>query len=137
MPTATFPLTLAFPLLASSGGALPGELSPRYFELLERNSHIVYPLLALLVVVLLVVGILQFWRAQDMDGLAKVELKREIILELRKQMGGVSAEELARAVGLAPLTTVRLLEEMQKEGILASHTNTTRLTLWRIKGAGG
>lgn len=136
MPTSTFPLTLTV-LQASGGDSLPKEISPRYFELLERNSHIVYPLLALLVVMLLVMGILQFWRAHDMDGLAKVELKREIIIELRKQMGGASAEELARAVGLAPLTTVRLLEEMQKEGILASHTNTTRLTVWRIKGVGG
>lgn len=105
-----------------------------YIDILERNSHIIYPLLAIGVVGLLVAGILQAWRSQDLDGLAKVELKREIILELRKQMGGVSAEMLARAVNLEPLKTVKLLEEMQRDGILASHTNSARLTLWRLKG---
>lgn len=108
-----------------------------YFEVLERNSHIVYPALAVLVTLLLVAGILQAWRTQDLDGLAKVELKREIILELRRQMGGVSADRLSQAVGLENFKTVKLLEEMQRDGILISHTNTSRLTLWRIKGVGG
>ena len=107
-----------------------------YLELLERNSHVVYPALAVLVVALLVVGILEAWRSQDLDGLQKVELKREIILELRRQIGGASAETLARAIGLESFKTVKLLEELQRDGIVISHTNTARLTLWRMKGAG-
>jgi hypothetical protein len=112
------------------------DISPKYFELLERNSHIIYPTLALAVVALVILGILQAWRAHDLDGLAKLELKREIILELRKTMGGASADMLARAVGLEPLKIMKLLEEMQRDGILLSHTNTSRLTVWRLKGVG-
>ena len=107
-----------------------------YFELLERNTHILYPLIALLVVTMIIAGILQAWRAQDLDGLAKVELKREIILELRRQLGGLSAEHLSKAIGLESFKTQKLLEEMLKDGILICHTNTQRLTLWRLKGVG-
>jgi hypothetical protein len=107
-----------------------------YLELLEKNSHIIYPALAVLVVGLLVLGILEAWRSQDLDGLQKVELKRSIILELRRQLGGASAETLAKAIGLESFKTVKLLEELQRDGIVISHTNTARLTLWRIKGTG-
>jgi hypothetical protein len=122
--------------LALARRASDQEPETDWLELLERNSHIVYPALAVLVVVLLILGILEAWRSQDLDGLQKVELKREIILELRRQLGGSSAETLAKAIGLESFKTVKLLEEMQHDGIVVSHTNTARLTLWRIKGAG-
>jgi len=126
--------SLALALVGGRGQAQEPETD--YLELLERNSHIVYPALAVLVVLLLVLGILEAWRSQDLDGLQKVELKREIILELRRQIGGASAETLAKAIGLESFKTVKLLEELQRDGIVVSHTNTARLTLWRIKGAG-
>ena len=68
----------------------------RFLELFEQHGHIVYPVIAVAVVALILWGILSAWRAQDLDGLAKVELKREIILELRRQIGGMSAEALSR-----------------------------------------
>jgi hypothetical protein len=111
--------------------------SPEYIELLERNTHIIYPVLAVLVLVVLAAGILQAWKTQDLDGLQKAEFKREIIMELRKEMLGDSADSLARKVKLEPLKLVRLLEEMQREGIISSTTNTQRLTTWRLKGVGG
>lgn len=107
----------------------------RFLELFEQNGHIVYPVIAVTVIALILWGILSAWRAQDLDGLAKVELKREIILELRKQIGGMSAEALSRSVGLDNFKTVKLLEEMQRDGIILSHTTTSRLTTYRIKGA--
>ncbi len=110
--------------------------SPEYIELLERNTHIIYPVLAVLVLVVLAAGILQAWKTQDLDGLQKAEFKREIIMELRKEMLGYTAESLARKVKLEPLKLVRLLEEMQSEGIISSTTNTQRLTTWRLKGVG-
>jgi hypothetical protein len=113
-----------------------GDTSVRYIEFLEHNSHIIYPLLAIAVLGVLVLGILSAWRAQDIDGLAKAEFKREIIHELRKQMGGMSAEMLSKAVGLESLKLLRLLEEMQKDGLVMGHTNTQRLTMWRLKGIG-
>lgn len=111
----------------------PSAMEPRYFEILEKNSHIIYPAIAVLVLVLLVAGIIQAWRTQDMDALDKVEFKREILIELRRNMGGIPAETIARAVGLEPFKTVKLLEELQRDGAVHSHTNTSRLTLWRIK----
>jgi hypothetical protein len=110
--------------------------SPEYFELLEKNTHIVYPVLAVLVLVLLVGGILQAWKTQDLDGLQKAEVKREILLELRRDAFGVSVEALAKKIKLPALKLVVLLEELQKEGIVISTTNTQRLTTWRLKGIG-
>ncbi|MFT3838547.1 MAG: hypothetical protein QM723_16335 [Myxococcaceae bacterium] len=113
-----------------------GATSPLYIELLEQNSHIIYPALAILVLVLIVAGILQAWKTQDLDGLQKAELKKEIVVHLRQEIGGAPAEALARRVGVPPIKLMKLLEEMQKDNILSSHTNTDRLTIWRLKGAG-
>ena len=93
-----------------------------------------YPALAVLAVTLIVVGVLSAWRTEDLAGLKKAEFKREIILALRRTMAGMTAEELSRAVGLEPFKTVKLLEDMQRDNILISYTNTQRLTLWRLKG---
>ncbi|MBL8956363.1 MAG: hypothetical protein JNK82_36655 [Myxococcaceae bacterium] len=111
-------------------------VNPAYIEVLERNTHIVYPVLAVLVLVVLVAGILQAWKTQDLDGLQRAEFKREIILELRRDTLGYSVEVLARKVKLEPLKLVRLLEEMQSEGMVMSVTNSQRMTTWRLKGVG-
>ena len=113
-----------------------GATTPPYIEMLEQNSHIIYPALAVLVLVLLVAGILQAWKTQDLDGLQKATLKKEIVVHLRQEIAGAPADQLARQVGVAPIKLMRLLEEMQKDGILSSHTNTQRLTIWRLKGVG-
>ena len=105
-----------------------------YIDVVEQNAHIIYPTLAVLAVVLVVLGILSAWRSQDLAGLRKAELKREVILELRKQLVGMSADAIARSIGLEAFKTQKLLEEMQRDGILMSHTNTQRLTTWRLKG---
>jgi hypothetical protein len=124
-------------LLAQASYQKPlGATSPKYFEFLELNAHIIYPLLAVLVLALLIAGILQAWRSQDLDGLAKAELKREVILELRRVMGGSTVETLSKAVGLEPFKLVKLLEEMQKDGIVGSHTTSQRLTVWQLVGVG-
>lgn len=108
--------------------------APEYVELLERNVHIVYPALAVLVLVLIVAGILQAWRTHDLDGLQKAELKREVVLELRKENHGAPAEAIAKVVGLEPFKLVKLLEEMQRDGVVSSHTTSDRLTIWRLRG---
>lgn len=112
-----------------------GASSSQYFELLEKNTHLVYPALAILVLVLLVAGILQAWRTQDLDGLQKAELKRTVILVLRRETHGARVETLAKEVGLTNLRLVKLLEELQTDGVVVSFTNTQRLTIWSLKGA--
>ena len=111
------------------------SLSPGYFEVLEQNSHIIYPALAVLTLVIIAAGILQAWRTQDLDGLQKNEFKRAIVNELRRNISGMPGDMLAKAVGLDRLKTNRLLEQMQQEGMVVSHTNSQRLTVWRVRGA--
>jgi hypothetical protein len=111
------------------------SLSPKYFELLEQNSHIIYPALAVLTLIIIAAGILQAWRTQDLDGLQKNEFKRAIVNELRRNISGMPGDMVARAIGLDRLKTNRLLEQMQTEGMVVSHTNSQRLTVWRIRGA--
>ncbi len=111
------------------------SLSPKYFEVLEQNSHIIYPTLAVLTLVIIAAGILQAWRTQDLDGLQKNEFKKAIVNELRRNISGLPGDMLAKAIGLDRLKTNRLLEQMQTEGIVVSHTNSQRLTVWRIRGA--
>ncbi len=113
-----------------------GDTQPEYFEFIEKHSGVLYPVIGGLVLLLLVVGILKAWRAQDLDGQSKAEFKREIIHELRKHVTGLSGEALAKAIGLDSLKTMRLLEELQTDGVLISHTSTERLTTWRLKGVG-
>jgi hypothetical protein len=111
----------------------PSATTPRYIELLEGNTHLIYPALAVLVLVLIALGILQAWRSEDMDGVQKAELKRDVIRELRREVHGLSADALSKAVGVPSLKLLRVLEEMQKDNILESRTDTQRLTTWRMK----
>ncbi|NMO17548.1 hypothetical protein HPC49_09920 [Pyxidicoccus fallax] len=111
------------------------SVSPGYIELLEQNSHIIYPAVAVLTLLLIAAGILQAWRTQDLDGLQKNEFKRAIVNELRRNISGMPGDMVAKAVGLDRLKTNRLLEQMQQEGLVVSHTNSQRLTVWRVRGA--
>ncbi|QRK13430.1 hypothetical protein JQX13_02490 [Archangium violaceum] len=113
------------------------SVDPNYFELLERNSHIVYPVLGLMVLALVTVAILQATKAQDMDGAVKAEFKKLIVDELRRYPAGLETPDLAAATGLDRSKLVRLLDQMQQDGVLVSHTTTQRQTVWRVKGIGG
>jgi hypothetical protein len=111
-------------------------MAPKYIEMLEQNSHIVYPALGILTLLVVVAGIFQAWKSQDMDGLSKNEFKRAIVNELRRNLSGLSGEMIARAVGLDRLKTVRLLEQMQQEGMVNSYMSSTQMMMWRVRGAG-
>jgi hypothetical protein len=112
------------------------SMAPKYFDMLEQNSHIVYPALAGLTLLLVVVGIFQAWKSQDMDGLTKNEFKRAIVNELRRNLSGLPGDMIARAVGLDRLKTVKLLEQMQQEGMVSSYMSSSQLLMWRMRGAG-
>jgi hypothetical protein len=122
---------------------LPGELpyarppsatAPRYFELLEQNTHLVYPALAVLVVTLIALGVIAAWRSGDVDGIEKAEVKRELVRELRRELHGVTVDQLARTLGVPSLKLLRLLEELAEQGIAECRTDTRRVTTWRLKG---
>lgn len=111
-----------------------GATTAKYFEFLENNTHIIYPLLTVTVLVLIALGVLQAWRTQDLDGVQKAELKRELINQLRRDLHGTTVDAMSKVVGLPPFRLNKLLEEMQKDGILESRTDTRRITTWRLKG---
>jgi hypothetical protein len=141
-------LKILIPLLTAQIEGLPGQssgpeyerpvssITTGYIEVLERNSHIVYPVIAVVTLLLIGWGILSAWRTQDMDGLQKNEFKRAIVNELRSNISGMPGDQLGRTIGLDRLKTHRLLEEMQTEGLVLSHTNSERLTVWRVRGTG-
>ena len=111
-----------------------GATTAKYWEWLENNTHIIYPALTVTVLVLISLGVLQAWRSQDLDGVQKAELKRELVKELRREMHGCTVDMMSKVVGLPPFRLNKLLEEMQADGLLESRTDTRRITTWRLKG---
>jgi len=107
---------------------------PRYIEALEENTHLVYPAIAVLVLLLIALGVVSAWRTEDMDGIQKAEVKREIIRELRREVHGITVERLSKLVDVPSLKVAKLLEEMAEQGITESRTDTRRMTTWRLKG---
>lgn len=137
-------LSLLLPILARqrprvAAGPLDDllEWEPDFsLEFLERNSRVLYPALALLAVGLLVLGILVAWRTEEVSGIAKVELKREIINSMRLNLDGVTVADLAKPLKLKPILISKVIEEMHADGIVVSHTNARGVTLWRLRGIG-
>lgn len=103
---------------------------------IEANRGVVYPVLVGGTILIIAMGILSQLRRQDMDGKLKDKIKAELIRELRLQLVGVTADELSRTVGLEKFKTVRLLEEMQTDGLLISYNNTQRRQVWKLRGLG-
>lgn len=128
---------LPIPGMESGPEKPASSVDPNYFELLERNSHIIYPALAILVLGLVSLAILQASRAQEMDGAVKAEFKKLIIEELRRFPAGLETPMLVESTGLERGKLVRLLSQMEQEGLLLSHHTTKHQTVWCVKGVGG
>jgi len=139
------PLTLSLPSLLAQL-SIPGleddperpisSVDPGYFELLERNSHIVYPALGVLVLGLVALAIVQTAKTQDLDAATRTEAKRRIVEELRRFPAGLETPELVRSIGLQRGKLVQLLNQMVEEGVLLTHITTQQKTVWRVKGVG-
>ncbi len=106
---------------------------PSYIEFIERNQGIVYPAVAGFVLLLILLGIFQSWRSHELDNEKKNELKKQIVVALKKVGGVAEAEFIASGIRLEKFTTVKLLEEMLKDGTLMRYTNTQRLDVWKLK----
>ena len=106
-PTVLLPL-LALSIFDLDSDRPTSSVDASYIELLERNSHIVYPALALMVLGMVAVAILQASKAQEMDGAVKAEFKKLIVDELRRYPAGLETPDLASATGLDRSKLVRL-----------------------------
>jgi len=81
-----------------------------------------------LVVTLIALGSCRRGGVGDIDGIEKAELKRTLIRELRRELHGTTAEQLAKAVEAPNLKVLKLLEEMQAQGLTECRTDTRRVT---------
>lgn len=106
-----------------------------WLDRLERHAQGVYLGVAVVVLLLLALGIRQAWRSQELHSQEKIARRSELLRILRRERTGCSAEGLSREIGLPSLTLVRLLEELEDDGLVVSHTNTQRLTTWSIKAS--
>jgi hypothetical protein len=124
-------------LLSQPAPQAPVTPSPGYFELLERNTHIIYPVLLLLALTVIGLAMLQAYRSrQGVDPKLKTELKREIIFELRRQVAGASTDDLAEHLNIPRAYTAKLLSEMEEDGVLVAHASARHGNVWRVKGVG-
>jgi hypothetical protein len=134
---ASFILSIALtqiPGTLSSDGRPASSTAPPYFEFLEENAHVIYPVIAIVVLGLIAAGLVSAWRTHDSDGILKAELKRALIHQLRREVHGATAEQLAKTLGLPSLKTLKLLEELQAEKLAECRTDTRRITTWRLRG---
>jgi hypothetical protein len=132
--------TLALGLKLENPGPEPSYRRPesatdvRYVEIIERNTHLIYPALAVLVVVLVAWAIISSLRSEDISGIKKAEMKREIIRELRREVYGMTVEMLSKNTGIDRLQLSKVLDEMMLEHIVESRTDTSHVTTWRMRG---
>jgi hypothetical protein len=103
------------------------------WEFIEQNSRILFPLLAVLLVVLLGAGVMSAWKTPELVGAEKAKLKGEIIRSLRSHIGWMTAQEIGEALDIETHTAATLMEEMKKDGVLVSGTIENRIH-YRVKG---
>ncbi len=97
--------------------AQSGDLS---FEFLERNRHIIYPALGILVVVLLGAAVFAAWKTPELAGAEKARVKGEIIRAMRQNIGWITAAELAEILELETHTVAKLLSELKEDDVVVS-----------------
>lgn len=112
---------------------LVAQASGSPFEFLEKNSTIIYPALALLVLVLLVAGVAHAWKTPELVGAEKAQVKGEVIRLMRSHIGWITATEVGEHLELDPHTAATLLDEMKGDGLLVS-AMIDNLIHYRIKG---
>lgn len=113
-----------------------GATTETYFAWLERNQDIAYPALALMVLGLVAWGILTALRTELLDPEVKLELKRNIINELRRNVTGASAETLGKLLRYPEDRIVRVVSEMERDGIVDTTVSERGRTLYILRGAG-
>ncbi len=128
-------LTVSSLVVADPGYKKPvSALTEDPLDWFENHTQIVYPVIAVVTLSLIALGIFSAWRTDDLSGVQKAEIKRDIIRELRREIHGLTAEQLTRATGVPIFQLVKLLEAMQDDKVLESRTDTRRITTWRLRG---
>jgi hypothetical protein len=103
------------------------------FEFLDAHSEVLYPVLAVGVLVLVFLGVVMALKNNDLDLSTRIKFKREIIRELRLRIAGVSTDDLADMLKTPPQKLEPLLSEMAKDGSIAARMRKKQ-QLWVVKG---
>jgi hypothetical protein len=101
----------------------------------EAHGQTLYPILAVASLVVLFAGILQAWRLMGgIDSSEKIELKRTILVVVRRYPEGASTERLAQETGIETGQMAKVLADMQESGWVAARANAKGQTVWVAAG---
>lgn len=102
-------------------------------DFLERNRHIIYPAVGVLVIILLGASVLTAWRTPKVADAEKARLKGEMIRAMRQNIGWITANELAQALEIETHTAAAVLAEMKDDDVVVSAT-IENLVHYRVRG---
>ena len=111
----------------------PGWFTP-LMEFSDRYGAIVWPALAITVVGLVAWGTLKSASHKSIPGPDRMRVKKEIIHELRRNLSGLSLEQISHLVGHHREPTHALLLEMVKDGMLRASTNSKGAEVFKLPG---
>jgi hypothetical protein len=100
----------------------------------DRFGVIIWPALGLAVVGFIAWGTINTLTHRSIPPEEKVRCKKEIVTELRRQLNGMSIEQVARLIKHDSKLTHTLLVEMTRDGMLKEVLNTKGATIYRLKG---
>jgi len=113
--------------------ALFAQDSAVNLDFLERNRHIIYPAVGVLVIILLGASVISAWRTPKVAGAEKARLKGEIIRAMRQNIGWITAAELAGLLELDTHTLAQILTEMKTDEVVVS-AMIENLVHYRLRG---
>lgn len=117
--------------------AAPQKSLPEAAQLwqwIEEHGAIVYPALALIIIGLIAGALFASWRADELEGERKGELKMKILQVMRRRISGVSAEQVAAELQIDVLVAAKLLTELDSEKVVAAAPGAgSSPTLYRMR----
>lgn len=105
-------------VLAAGKNTLPE--AAQLWTWIEEHGSIVYPAMALVIIGLIAGALFASWRADELEGERKGELKMKILQVMRRRISGVSAEQIAAELQIDVLVAAKLLGELDNEGVVAT-----------------
>ena len=119
-------------VLAAPKGRPAPDGPQQLWEWIEAHSELVYPAVALCILGLIVGAALAFFRSNELGAEKAGQLKREIMLLLRRRVSGVGVDQVAAELQVDRMVAARLLTELEQEGMIAG--SATAPIQYRIRG---
>lgn len=120
-------------VLAAGRNPLDDGLA-QLWKWMEANGTIVYPAIALIIIGLIAGALFASWRADELAGEQRGELKMRILQVMRRRISGVSAEQVAAELQIETILAAKLLDELEKDGTVSAARGGT-LVQYRIRSS--